>query len=368
MSDHARLHLDDIVDPRLLQEMIDQRYVKVEQHPSEPLRILNYTSRTQFDKVWNAVTRACRGLIIDESGFVVARPFAKFFNYGEQETPAPGPVEVTDKMDGSLGILYRTSEGFAIATRGRFDSQQAVHATRIFQDRYAAIFEPLDDRTYLFEIIYPENRIVVDYGDTDDLVLLATIDIRTGRTIDNDTDASGAGRWPGPVAKVYPYATLDDALAAEPRPNVEGLVVRFTEDDTRIKIKQSDYVRLHRLVTDVSERRVWEVLSEAGSVDDWLENVPDELYTFVSETRDALRARHAALTLEVEERFRHLVNSLPDGWDRRAFAAAVGELSDWPLGRTMFLRLDGRPYDHLIWSAIRPLEHDPLFSRSEDNN
>lgn len=30
------------------------------------------------------------------------------------------------------------------------------------------------DRSYIFEILFPENRIVVDYGDQESLVYLAT--------------------------------------------------------------------------------------------------------------------------------------------------------------------------------------------------
>lgn len=363
--DQRRVHLEDIVDRALLEQMIAERYVKVEHHPSEPLRIFNYTAKTQFDKVWNDVTRVCRGLIVDADDFVVARPFAKFFNHGEVELRSSGPVEVTDKMDGSLGILYPTANGFALSTRGRFDSEQARHATALFRERYADRFSPEPGVTYLFEIIFPENRIVVDYDDLDDLVLLAAIDNATGRTM----QSSNTGvPWPGPAAETFTYPTLADALAADPRPNAEGLVVRFLEEDNRLKIKQSDYVRLHRLVTDVSERRVWEVLSESGSVDDWLENVPDELYTFVTAARDDLRSQHAALTTAVEVAYQQLVKSLADGWQRKEFADGVAAMSDWVLARALFLRLDGRSFDHLVWNAIRPAEHDPLFSRSEDNN
>ena len=360
-------HLHDHLDATLLAQMIEQGYVKRQHHPSAELFIYNYTARTQFDRVWNDVTRACRGLITDFSGHVVARPFTKFFNHGEiADGGMPsGPVTVTDKLDGSLGILYPLGDGHAIATRGSFSSDQAVHATALFNERYAEVFRPDPAFTYLFEIIYPYNRIVVDYHGLDDLVLITAIETSTGRTVPLERARLG---WPGPVVTEFAFEDLAEALAADPRPNAEGLVVHFTADDSRLKLKQDEYVRLHRLVTDVSERRVWEALSEDHDISSWLEAVPDEFYDFVTTCRDRLTGEHALLCAEVTERYAALVSSLPVGWTRKEFANAVSRITDWPLARALYLVLDDRPFEHLVWSALRPTEHVPLFSIGEDTN
>ena len=99
--------LDGLFPAGLLDEMLTERFVKVQQHPDADLRILNYTQRTQFERVWNPVTLACRGLVVTADGLVVARPFAKFFNLAEHPGIAlpDGAVEVTEKLDGSVGIL-----------------------------------------------------------------------------------------------------------------------------------------------------------------------------------------------------------------------------------------------------------------------
>ena len=89
------------------------------------------------------------------------------------------PFEVYEKLDGSLGILYWLGDEPYIATRGSFESPQAQIATELLR---AYDLSGLDRRrTYLFEIIYPENRIVVNYDDRRELVLLAIIDTATGR-------------------------------------------------------------------------------------------------------------------------------------------------------------------------------------------
>src|SRR6185369_15422771 len=143
-----------------------------------------------------------------------ARPFAKFFNHGQPGAPGidlTEPVAVSDKADGSLGILYPDGAGWAVATRGSFASDQARHATALLATRYPD-FTPPPGLTVLFEIIYPANRIVLDYQGLDDLVLLGAVDIATGRSFGPEAVPD----WPGPVVETFGYATFAEALAAPP--------------------------------------------------------------------------------------------------------------------------------------------------------
>lgn len=175
------MNLDKLMDPGLLHARIEEGYVKVRHHPTLPYRILNYSELAAYSRTWDEVTLQCRGLIVDDQNEVIARPFPKFFNDGEHDgdrlpqLDLSAPVEVTDKLDGSLGILYPNEGEWAIATRGSFESDQAKWATRHYEDEYADHFTPQPGYTYLFEIIYKANRIVVDY-DFEDLVLLAVVD------------------------------------------------------------------------------------------------------------------------------------------------------------------------------------------------
>ncbi|MEM1009354.1 MAG: RNA ligase, partial [Myxococcota bacterium] len=175
-----------MMNTTVLQAMIAKQYIKVQKHPDKALYIYNYTPKAQYDRVWNEWTLACRGLIMEETGKVVARPFEKFFNLGEMESQVipDEPFEVYEKMDGSLGILY-WSEGMPyMASRGSFDSDQALKANEMLQRQYKAALGKLNPaHTYLFEIIYPENRIVVDYGTTEALVLLGIVETSTGKEL-----------------------------------------------------------------------------------------------------------------------------------------------------------------------------------------
>jgi RNA ligase len=342
--------LDDLFDRGLLDEMLAGGYVREQAHPDLPLSILNYTEKAQYERVWNPVTRTCRGLIVDSrTGVVVARPFPKFFNHGEPESAEldlAGRVVVTDKADGSLGIAYPTPGGRSIATRGAFASEQAVHATMLLRDRYPH-WKPLEGCTALFEIVYPANRIVVDYGQMDDLILLGYVHIDTGRSI---APEDGWG-WPGPVIDTFEYGTFADALAAKPRPGKEGLVVHLLDSDQRIKLKQADYIRLHRIVTGLNARTVWEHLRNGGTVTDLIEPLPDEFHQWVKDVANDLRSKAQDIQFEVDDAYRRVLRSLPDGWSRKDYALMV---KDHPHRALLFKALDGADYRPLVWRQLDP--------------
>ena len=106
----------------LINEMIEAGYIQVKKHSDADLFIYNYSPKAQYDRIWNEATLACRGLILDGDGNIIARPFQKFFNLGEFEGQyLPASVfEVYDKLDGSLGITYQLNGKWQIATRGSF--------------------------------------------------------------------------------------------------------------------------------------------------------------------------------------------------------------------------------------------------------
>ena len=340
--------LADVLNPVELATAVENGHVRIQRHPAKPYLIYNYTEACQYAAAWTPVTLACRGLIVS-GDTVLARPFAKFFNHTEGHAPelrAEAPVAVTDKADGSLGIIYRDGDELAVATRGSFSSEQARHATEVLRVRYPG-FVPPAGLTVLVEIVYPGNRIVLDYGGLDDLILLGAVEIATGRTF----GPAAVPQWPGPVVDSFAYATLAEALAAPPRDGREGLVVHFTDSDERVKIKYAEYVRLHRLVTGLSARTVWEVLVSGGDLDALTEPLPDEFHAWVTAVATELTEAVAALAKTVEAEFATIVAELPAGWGRREFAARAVRSDN---RGALFLRLDGKDYRPGLWQLVRP--------------
>ena len=267
------IDIDEILDADKLAAMVAEGMVSARPHPRLSLTIYCYTKKAQSLGAWNSVTKACRGLILDANGQVVARPWAKFFtlqqhesgwHLGDEENEQSddseiatldfdAPADVTDKIDGSLGILYDDDGAPALATKGAFTSDQALRYTKIMRERYLdAATAMLRDTatTFLFELIGPGNRIVLAYPD-DDIVFLGAVDIATGQY---RPTSDFAGLWPGPVSQPMPAHSLREALALPPRPDKEGMVVRFLDESRQIKIKQQDYLALHRAIFSFSAR------------------------------------------------------------------------------------------------------------------
>ena len=92
-----------------------------------------------------------------------------------------------------------------LATRGSFSSDQALVGTDILHEQYLQQGYEFDPRyTYLFEILYPENRIVVDYRGLRDIVLLAVLD-KDGRTHREIFDS-----YPFPKTETYKPVPLEE--------------------------------------------------------------------------------------------------------------------------------------------------------------
>ena len=333
------------------------------------LWILNYTQAAQWERHWTPLTLACRGLIVDSAGKIQARPFPKFFNWGEPGAPEAAEYlgmqfQAWEKMDGSLGILYWTGDTrAAIATRGSFHSDQAEHATALLNVRYAPELRRMDrDLTYLFEIVYPENRIVVNYDDRDELVLLAVIETATGRDIPLDRFSHLAFRQPELLRFDRPEAALE-----LDRENFEGVVIRY-EDGTRVKVKLEAYKRLHAVVTNLSDKQVWATLSAGHDIgwlmrsgaEDGVESLqfPDELFEKMREMFDQLQGRfdavweaHHAAYLEI------IVRRL--NWQVEPRKLIAGDIMaraerDSLNPSVLFGLLDGQDVRSRIWTMLRP--------------
>lgn len=351
--------ISDLFDPADLDAEIAGGFVSMHTHPDDQdLAIIAYTAAVQYSRRWNEVTRAARGLIFRrDTGEVLARPWTKFFNHSEDQAAPVSlyePCQVTDKMDGSLGVGYRMDDGLLrLSTKGSFTSEMAHRAAGLV-DRYDTDALPAG-YTPLFEIVYPENRIVVDYGDTEDVYLLGAVHVATGRVL--GPDAPELGDYDGPRTQVMDEDTLADALARPPRDNAEGLIVRATGTGNMVKIKQEDYVRLHRVMTGMTTKMIWENL-RSGDFGRLLEQVPDEMYDEVHRHHDQIVSRYAALDAEITADGRDLhAHALSAGAEgtpayKKAFALAARARKVDPLVVARFL--GGQDVSDKIWDRVRP--------------
>lgn len=366
-----------------LQGAAEDKRVNKRAHPSLPYDIYNYADEVQYTNLWDDITRNCRGLIVDRDGNVVKRPWKKFFNLGHENMPIQftDPVEVMDKVDGSLGILYPVPQAptpseknfgfngtsrreYAIATRGSFTSDQAYYATfKIWGEKYAEYYDDraeqvyMDDYTLLFEIIYPKNRVVLNYHGMEDLVLLGAVETATGYYL-SPVVAGNMFAWPGPVVETYEFNTITDAIAHMGRPNKEGYVIR--SHNWLVKIKEPDYLDLHRLVTNLTAKTVWDKLKSGTPAEKIIASFPDEFHDDVKGLIIPLLEQFAKRSRQIAEKYITYVSSMDlpvkDEDYRKTFAHRVKKDKD---ARYMFAMLDNKSIADTLWTELRPRE-EPL--------
>lgn len=259
-----------------LMERVDNGYINVQRGLG--LEIFSYSKSCVYEGAWDKFTLAARGLILSpyfKDKRIVALTFPKFFNLGEVSTKLPNlPFTVLEKLDGSLGIIFYWRGKWNVATKGSFQSDQAVWATKWLNQNIA--LEQLDTNlTYLAEIIYHRNKIVVNYN-FEGLGLLGGYDLTTGLEVFNAKYtwyATSGCLQP----KTYHYDSLDDMLevAETLDVNQEGFVVRFL-NGYRIKIKGDEYCRVHRLISNCTPLAIWDMMRNLDNLDIIRKDLPEE--------------------------------------------------------------------------------------------
>lgn len=323
-------------------------------HPKYDLTIWNYSPKVQYDRLWDDITIQCRGLVTNSKGKIVARPFKKFFNY-EEHSPEDIPNEdfvVYEKLDGSLGILFNYENEWILATRGSFTSPQSIKGKEIL-DKKCDVTPLRKDNTLLLEIIYPENRIVVNYGDEEKLVLLGGFHTETG---DEITDSALLTMNSLGFEIVTTYKTWGegyDLLKEEISKDKEGYVIRF-KNGFRMKIKGEEYKRLHKIITNVSNRDIWEYLKEGKPFDELLDKVPDEFYNWVKETASDLTIQFENIDNDYNDIFNSIFSPIKS---KKEFAE---EAKRYPHPSILFAMYDGKPTHKIIWKMLYPNYSKPF--------
>lgn len=236
-----------------LEKGVADKLVTKRKHTNHDIYIYNYTQSAMSISpgAWPEWLRDARGLVLDSDGNVVARAFKKFFNLDlSDKSKWDQPFTVTEKVDGSMLMVFWYNDELIFATRGSFESEQSIRAKQIWLNHgYTRDFS---DITMVFEVIYPDNRIVVDYGNEEDLIYLASFNLDgTEATINAPTGCLSALQ--------VEFESIAEMVESYQPPNEEGYVIRFA-DGSRAKFKFEQYVALHRARFLTSNRSIWEAL------------------------------------------------------------------------------------------------------------
>lgn len=355
------MKLFDLFTKEEFDAQVEAKMVKVTPHPSGKLFIANYTAMAQFTpELWNHVKDKCRGLIFDADKNIVARGFEKFWNYADSRHPETMPDNfpattptITRKMDGSLGIGYRINGLWYVATRGSFTSEQAEWASH-----WLAIqpyVEYPEGFTPLWEIIYPNNQIVVKY-DYSGLVLLALVNIDTGEEMPYADLSIWAKHNTIRVVDVFDKPI--DSCVTEDVPNEEGYVAAWPRSGTtplRVKIKYETYCTLHKLLTQTNAVTVWEMLRDGLEIAELTKDVPDEFKQWIKGLESRFITEFHAIETEAWRLYNAYTEekNAEDPAKKKVFALyATAQESN--ITSILFSMLSGKQYASIIWKQIKP--------------
>lgn len=256
---------------RLIDQEVKSGYISIAEHPTKPLKIYNYTKKTQFEGNWNEATMWCRGLVLDNDNNIIIPCIRKFFNLGEPNAPQIelSTAMISEKLDGYyISFTIDPNYGMVITSRGSFTSQYAratqkyltkevVDSLRVGYSYFCELCENFDG----------DESIIVAKHKTPRLVCWA-IKNENGEEILN-IESQGTLL---PLAKRFTYTSAKKYLANE---NVEGVVARANDAPMeRVKIKTEWYLKMHRLISSCTKKRVWEIVRDGGQVSEL--DIPDE--------------------------------------------------------------------------------------------
>lgn len=367
------------VNETTLQGYINDGLIDTQHHPEFPLTIFTYGRETVHENKWDSVTTKCRGLIVhDETEEIIARPFEKFFNYGQEVTDAAAvhgyrdvpcdEPEVWEKMDGFLGIGYSYAGKNFVASKGSFNSPHAKWANAWVKNREQWLW-PIG-YTPVFEGICSALRIVVDYDNREGLTLLALINNETGEEYSQRTLRAWAEI--NKLETPQRFAMLmSDALEAandSGTKNFEGYVLKWDRPGRtpyRLKVKYLDYLRLHRLVTGVTPKRIMEALINGWTteLDEYVEGSTPWFRKYTLKWKAALETKFgdycdaSALAFDKVKKIvmapRHEEGKFDYFPTRKQWALEFQKYPD--LASILFAMLDGKDIKPIVWKLVKPM-------------
>lgn len=351
------------VNLALLEDYKQSHLLRSQKHNTLPLLIWNYTEKVQYDSLWDEVTTACRGLITDTEGYVIAKPFSKFFNIEQNRHEEAEDFQIYEKLDGSLGILFYYADSWHIATRGSFHSDQAITAMEILREQNFNFKHLETEHTYCLEIIYPENRICVSYGDVRVLKLIGVFEIQSHQeaALRVKEHSIELFRHIFEVCKTYDFTDYTEIQKLDWQ-NSEGFIVRFS-NGSRCKIKFQNYVDLHRKLSHITQTAVWELICEKQPLETYLDILPDEYHKTVKDWYHGLTQQYKDLQAEVEADFDTILTELGAEFTKKDFAlkAVIYKHS-----AMLFSLLNKKDIHEAICKVIKPVASKALMFTGEE--
>ena len=307
-------------------------------------------------------------------------PLIKIYNHGEKEesiklskeldkSPAVS-VKMMEKADGTMIQAFKYNGDLIVTTRGMFDSEYTQAAREILENT-----EIEDHATLIFELIHPDFKHVVDYGDRKELRLLAV----HRRDLGHYVPCKALPSYYHNVVKSVDPNNLEDAIdsSLSSSQDEEGHVVVFEAGNMvlhRIKVKGDWYLKMFKLKNNCTLAAVGAMVEPD---EEWSEfkvrcEIPEELVeqyreffnefqeyvsrvnsytstvTLTSKMANHLKSRREYVEHFKTNRFFHAYMTAYDKKGKLAVAERVAKAL-------------GEPYKQAASDAVRIIREDPRF-------
>ena len=183
------------------------------------------------------------------------------------------PEKVFEKANGSMGITYFWNGKWRVSTKFSFENDAFTKPAQELLDKMNQ--EKMDpSKTYLFEIILPNEAHVVDYGNESSLILLNAVDKESGApdewsavvvaaaAMGTRTAVDFTEKFKGmTIAQIYEFAQKEGNLI-----NLDGLMCQYRDASGKlvtVKVKAREYDD-KKFVRDSLD---WEKLLEEFDID-----------------------------------------------------------------------------------------------------
>lgn len=320
-----------------------------------------YVDGQSFD---DPIRRECRGLIFDKAtGTLLRRPLEKFDNYGErfsQDNCDWGKEHiVTDKRDGSMIAPFINNHSVRLATRAGI-TEHSIRAEDLLTFSVADGCRHLiaDNCTPIFEWTSPDNRIVLDYKESE-LRLLRIRNMKTGKYMEWEAVEFWAGYMGVKTVDRFHGLFVSPEWIERQRAvgvGVEGFVIFWPHNSFSVKVKTDEYTQMHRAVSYFErENMVLPIV---------LDQQYDDLLPALSEDRQKRVKEYAEEVWRQFMGWYSTVNSYCIGLapmetrkEQALWIQANVRRELWPV---LFGHLDGKPVKDTLKAAI--LKHPEILS------
>ena len=272
-------------------------------------------------------TRELRGIIFDSiSGEVIARPFPKFFNLGEDACTVTVDTEVSanEKIDGSLVTAFVHNQQIQLASKGSLNSWVVQEATQLLTANHKKLVKDLYDRGYttIFEYISKDKPVVIHYPHSN-LVFVGARSVDSGEMMTPEAIVEIAERYNVPYAHIQFQNVQAEEIKKTIR-NEEGIegVVAYADSSNIAKIKTEWYFLLNRYSPmNLTEKQIRKAFFD-GTIDDIYSSLPEASKKRVNEVIAKITKRIEKRVKEVSEFFETVDTSI----SRKEFALLVQKL------------------------------------------